>query len=287
MLVKNKTILVFLAIAVIMLSGCAVQRQAVQEVQTEPAIQESEEPIANQVLTPQTTAATEDNEQETTTAATTEKETSEAKEGTTSGYDFESMTREQQLKIKLVRKLLASARTSNENYFFRYSDNKVLQSDVWVNGDMVKRAILRLDEVDKTHTYNMVYMNKKTLAAQGYCETTKSACPKGHGPFDETYDTWKIKTPKDWITEVGDEFYWTLDNKVADVLYHIIDYKRTDGTTLRLYINDYKGWPGKVEVFPKGKVDSIPGQGMKPLETYVYDDMDIGGVSEDDVKPGG
>ena len=193
---------------------------------------------------------------------------------------FEQLPIEQQRKIKFVRKLIDDARAREENYFFRYSDENILQTDVWAKGNVVKRAMIRLDEVDKSKPYNIVYLYQITKTAQAYCETTKSACPLGHGPGTESFSKWNIKTPKDWLLELDNDFLWTLDNKVNDVLYHIIDFKK-DGKLVRVYINDYQGWPGKVEIRATTDPDS------KITAEYVYDDMDIGGVSDEDVTPGG
>ena len=111
-------------------------------------------------------------------------------------------------------------------------------------------------------------------------QTTKSKCWQGKGPFDESYSKWNLKTPKDWALELGDNFRWVLDNKISDQLYHIIDYEK-DGMTIRVYVNDYKGWPYRVDVYSGSNIESITTK--RALETYLYDDMDIGGVSEDDV----
>jgi hypothetical protein len=200
------------------------------------------------------------------------------------GYNFDQLPMDQQRKIKSIRTLLKTARENEEDYFFRYSGPGIVQTDVWVKGNVQKRSILRLDEVDKYHQYNIVYLYKDTKKAEGYCETTKSACPNGHGPFPESYDKWYVKTPKDWVVDLGDNFYWALDNKIDDVLYHIIDY-RADGKTTRVYVRDYKGWPGKIEIHSTEKPDSINAKSISA--EYTYDDMDVSGISDDAVTPGG
>jgi len=180
---------------------------------------------------------------------------------------------------------MSEARNREENYFFRYTSPDILQTDVWVKGNHMKRTILRYDQVDKYNTYNMVYLNRESLIAEGYCETTKAKCFEGHGPFTETYSKWNIKTPKDWLLELDDDFVWSLDNKISDQLYHIVDYHK-DGNIIRVYVNDYRGWPARVEIYEdEGQsLDSLPTG--KPDKTYIYDDMDIGGVTDDDVTPG-
>lgn len=193
------------------------------------------------------------------------------------GDPIESLPASDQAKIKLVRKILATARTTEENYFFRYSDPAIMQEDVWVRGDVMKRTIMDYDEVTKQNPYNMVYLFKDTETAEGYCETRKAQCWEGKGPFPERYEHRTIKTPKDWVLELGDDFTWALDNKIADQLYHIIDYNK-DGLNIRVWVNDYKGWPYKVEI----REDNPSGE---LIEMYLYDDMDIGGVTADDVNP--
>ncbi len=213
-----------------------------------------------------------------------ERENEDWEDSSDGSYNLESLPRDEQIKVKLVRNLLEEARDREENYFFRYSSPDITQTDVWVRGDMIKRSIRRANELDKYNTYNMVYMNTATLKAEGYCETTKAKCWEGHGPFTETFLEWDIKTPKDWVLELGDDFRWALDNKIGDQLYHIIDYPQPD-RTVRVYVNDYRGWPARVEIYPPGvKIDSIITEHAE--ETYLYDDMDIGGVSEADVTPG-
>lgn len=245
--------------------GCAVQQQPVTP---EPQDSEPEEEQEIEVPEPEPVEeepAVEPEEEET-------------------DYNFESLPKDQQRKIKMIRNLLDEARERDENYFYRHSSPSITQIDVWVKGDMIKRSILRENELDKSKTYNMVYLNRATLKAEGYCETTKSSCFEGHGPFSETFSKWKIKTPKDWIMELGDDFTWTLDNKISDQLYHIIDYKMED-KVVRVYVNDYRGWPGRVEVYPSGMtIDSV--RTSAALEVYLFDDMDIGGVNDDDVTPG-
>jgi hypothetical protein len=193
------------------------------------------------------------------------------------------MPTDQQRKIKLVRRLMDEARETEENYFYRYSAPGIGQTDVWVKGDLMKRSIVRLDDVDIYHPYNMVYMNRATLTATGYCQTTKAQCPNGKGPFPDEFAKRKLKTPKDWLLELDNNFYFALDNKIADQLYHIVDYRRSDGTTLRVFINDYKGWPARVQVHSTAKPDSLTPKTM--TAEYLYDDMDIGGVSDEDVTP--
>jgi len=265
--------LILLIVTAFLVVGCSNQVQPAPQnevVPKETAVQ-PQQPVQEQVQAPVETA-TEPAAQETTP------EDSNA-------YNFEQLPIDEQRKIKFVRTLLKSARDSNENYFFRYSGQGVLQTDVWVKGNIEKRAIIRIDEVDTFHTYNMVYMDRTTKKAEGYCETRKAVCPKGPGPFPESYSKWYVKTPKDWTVELGDDFYWALDNKIADVLYHIIDY-RENGKTTRVYVRDYKGLPGRVEVYGTTNPDSIiQGKGM--LEQYIYDDMNIGGVSDDEITPGG
>jgi len=251
---------------ILVVSGCAIQQQLPEEkpVEQEPApVVQQEKPVE----TPQVV----------------EEQPKEEPKGD-DGYNLEALPRDQQLKIKLVRKLLDEARAREENYFFRYSGPGILQTDVWVKGDMMKRAMIRLDEVDKLHPYNMVYLDMSKKTAEAYCETTKSVCPQGHGPFPENYAKWKVKTPKEWIVGLDNDFLWALDNKIADQLYHIVDYSK-DGKTTRVYVNDYKGWPARVQIHSGKPADSII-KSSSILEDYNYDDMDIGGVSDDDVTPG-
>ena len=253
--------------------GCSVQNQTMKDVES-----------INEYETPQLEvheAEESESEPESIPEPITEKPETDIEAD--NNYNFDSFSREEQSKIKLVRKLLDQARTSKENYFFRYSGPDVLQTDVWVKDNNLKRAIYRYNELDKYNTYNMVYLNRDSLIAQGYCETTKSKCFKGHGPFTETFSKWNIKTPKDWVMELGDDFTWALDNKISDQLYHIIDYTQ-DGQTIRVYVNDYKGWPYRVEIHTSTNLDSITTKTAK--ETHLYDDMNIGGVSDDDVMPG-
>jgi hypothetical protein len=267
---KKTAILTFLIIAAMLIAGCASQQVPVQ-----PVAQEEQTP-AEEVQAP-----VEQPEQPAEPAEETPAE--EAPEEDTSGYNFDALPTDQQRRITQVRKLMDAARKSDENYFYRYSAPGISQTDVWVKGDLMKRSILRLDEVDKFHTYNMVYLDRVTFKAQGYCETTKSSCPNGHGPFTEEFSKRKLKTPKDWLLELDNNFYWVLDNKIGDQLYHIIDYRRSDGTSLRLFINNYKGWPARIQTHSTLKPDSLTPKTV--TAEYLYDDMDIGGVSDEDVTP--
>jgi hypothetical protein len=252
----------------LLLFGCATQYQV-----TEPEVEEEPVELEEEV---------EETEPEPEEVVEPEPEDEEESEDT--DYNFESLPKDQQRRVKMVRNLLDEARDRDENYFFRYSSPSITQTDVWVKGDVLKRTIKRDTELDKYNTYNMVYLNQKTLKAEGYCETSKAKCWEGHGPFKETFSKWDIKTPKDWVMELDNDFTWRLDNKISDQLYHIIDYRLED-KTIRVYVNDYRGWPGKVEVYPPNiKVDSIVTKAA--LEVYLYDDMDIGGVTDDDVTPG-
>lgn len=270
----KKIILPIFITILLILTGCAVQQQTVDllnggpeeapaEIQAEePEVQEEAAPVP--VSKPEPEPVEQEPEQE------------------KDAY-MEYLSKEEQRKIKLIQDLMEEARNRQENYFFRYSDPKVLQSDVWVKGNVIKRAIIRPNEVDKFHPYNMVYLYSSSGKAEAYCETTKASCPEGHGPFNEIYSKWKVKTPKDWLIELGDGFTWILDNKISGQLYHIIDYYDNEaGRTTRVYINDYKGWPARVQIFHTTDVDSI---GDTPDERWLYDDMDIGGVSDDDVTP--
>jgi hypothetical protein len=271
-MMDKRIITAILVLIMIFAFGCATQQQ--------PTEQPTEEPPAE-------TAAEETQAEPEPAATKTTKQPEPAAEETpaedTSGYNFDSLPMDQQRKIKYVRKLMDAARTTEENYFFRYSGPGVVQTDVWVKGNMIKRAMIRLDDVDVFNPYNMVYLNRDNGKAEAYCETTKAQCPKGHGPATESYSKWKVKTPKDWLLELDNNFYFALDNKVNDVLYHIIDYRK-DGKAIRLYIRDYKGWPGKVEIHNTEKPDSL--QPSKTIaEQYIYDDMDVGGVSDEDVTP--
>jgi hypothetical protein len=272
----TQILVIITIITIFLLYGCSGSR----ENQAEPeslALEEKTESATNNEAVNEVVEQTELSEEpeETKTISSEESEEEE--------YNryFESLSMDEKRKIKSIRKLLAQARESDENYFFRYSGPGILQTDVWVKDNMIKRSIHRADELDKFKTYNMVYLNSETETAEGYCETTKSKCFEGHGPFKETFDKWLIKTPKDWALELGDNFVWRLDNRVSDQLYHIIDYSK-DGKTIRVHVHNYKGWPGKVEIFNSKKVDSIT---MTANVKYLYDDMDIGGVSDDDVTP--
>jgi hypothetical protein len=273
-LMEKKTICAILVLMMMLVLGCAVQQQAPEQVAAEQPAEDipTEQPVEAEPATTKTT---------TTTKTTEPAEEQPAEEP--SGYDFDSLPMDQQRKIKYVRKLMDEARAREENYFFRYSGPGVLQTDVWVKGDMMKRAMVRLDEVDIYHPYNMAYLDLATGKAEAYCETTKAQCPKGHGPATESFSKWKVKTPKDWLLELDNNFYWALDNKIDDVLYHIIDYRK-DGKATRLYIRDYKGWPGRVEVHNTERPDSVsPSKTL--VEQYVYDDMDVSGISDEDVTP--
>jgi hypothetical protein len=272
-MMDRRMLLAILVLIMLLVFGCAVQQQPSEQTTTEqPAEEPEEQPAEPELAAPKTT---------TKTAEPEPAEEQPAEE--TGGYNLESMPIEQQRKIKYVRKLLDEARAAKENYFFRYSGPGVLQSDVWVKGDLLKRSMIRLDDVDIFKPYNMVYLNRGNGKAEAYCETTKASCPKGHGPATESFSKWNIKTPKDWLLELDNNFYFALDNKIDDVLYHIIDYRK-DGKAIRLYIRDYKGWPGKVEVHNTETPDSLtPSKSI--LEEYVYDDMDVSGISDEDVVP--
>ncbi len=261
---EKKILLFIIAILSMLLVGCGAKTE-IQPVEIEETVDVNEDAEKEQPAPAV---------KETVTAPVEEEP---AKEETT-GYNLESLPRDQQLKIKLVRNLMAEAREREENYFFRYSGPGVTQTELWVKGDKMKRQFIRPDKVDKLNPYNMVYMDQITKIAKGYCETTKSVCPNGNGPFSETYSKWDVKTPKDWLAELDDNFLWALDNKVSDVLYHIIDYQK-DGKLMRVYINDYKGWPAKIEMYSGDNINT-------PITTtHFYDDMNIGGVSDDDVTP--
>ena len=289
------TVLVLIIILMILVlsSGCAIQQQTIKKLNQQNSarsavlgMDEDFEVEANTVEEVKEVPVEQDIVDETTSKSepTPKSELEQADEDTDT-YSIESLSKEEQMKIKLVRSLLDDAKKSEENYFFRYSAPRILQTDVWVKGDIVKRAIIRPDEVDKFNTYNMVYLNQVTLKAEAYCETTKAKCWKGHGPFPEAYSKWDIKTPKEWVLDIEDNFRWVLDNRIAGQLYHIIDYEK-DGQTIRVFVNDYKGWPGRVEVYDEVGIDinSITFNDAK--EIYIYNDMDINGVSDDDVTPG-
>jgi hypothetical protein len=275
-----KKIMILFAILVLMMTalGCAVQQQATEGIGQQSTEQEAEDTrTVEEVLEP--------NEPAPPKVIKPDPQETKADKGVSaeSSYNFEALPKDHQRKIKLVRNLLAEARSKEENYFYRYTGPGILQTDVWVKGSILKRTILRYDDLDKFKTYNMVYLDRNALTAKGYCETTKSKCWKGKGPFPESYSKWLIKTPKDWVLELDDNFYWALDNKISDQLYHIVDYKK-NGKTIRVYVNDYRGIPGRVEVFNRvTPLDSIITG--RADETYIYDDMDIGGVSDDDVTP--
>jgi hypothetical protein len=272
--VKQKIILASLMIIALLLAGCAVQQPGVPSQGQETEAPAEPEPAEVTGPEPQP-------EKEPAEMLEPEPEPEPEPE---SSYNFESLPKDQQRKIKLVRNLLEEARTKDENYFFRYTGPGIAQTDVWVKGNMIKRQVYRPAELDKFTTYNMVYMNRDTLDAKGYCETSKAKCWKGHGPFTESYNKWMIKTPKDWALEFGDDFTWALDNKIGDQLYHIVDFRK-DGKTIRMYVNDYRGIPSRVEIYNRvTPIDSII-TGTAD-ETHLYDDMDIGGVSDDDVTPG-
>ncbi|MBW2967691.1 hypothetical protein KY362_04340 [Candidatus Woesearchaeota archaeon] len=275
------TIIIMILLAAAM--GCQYNDIPINEAEEEPAevnVDIEEPDDAEEQGEPYPVVEPEDEEELDEYLAETEEADDEDAE-----YEayFESLTKAEQTKITYVRKLLDEAREREENYFFRAGNPDVLQTDVWVKGDIVKRQIRRPAEMDKINKYNMVYMNKRTLSAQAYCETSKAKCWGGHGPFAESYNKWMLKTPKDWIMDFDNNFKWRLDNKIADQLYHIVDFAK-DGKTYRLYINDYRGWPGKVEVFAGTNIDSIT-PSSRASEVYLYEDMDIGGVTEDDVTP--
>jgi len=269
--VKKSIILTALFIIATLLLGCA--QQAYTPVEPKPRPEpEPEQEMEQEAPEPEVEPAPEPEEKP------------EPKDEGLS-YNFEALPEEEQRKIKQARNLLDEARDREENYFFRYSGPGVTQSDVWVKGDLMKRSIMRPTEVDKFNPYNMVYLNRATLKAEGWCETTKVTCYEGKGPFPESFaENNNIKTPKDWILELDNDFRWALDNKIGDQLYHIIDYNFPD-KTIRLYVNDFRGWPARVEVYDgKSKIDSVITKGADV--TYIYDDMDIGGVSDDDVIAG-
>jgi hypothetical protein len=263
----KKIILPIFITILLFLAGCAVQQQTVDSLDGEPAEIQVEEPEVQEEPEPEPEPEPVEQEPE------QEKD------------DYlEYLSKEEQRKIKLIRNLMDEARNRQENYFFRYSDPDVLQNDVWVKGNVIKRAMIRPDEVDTFNPYNMVYLYPASGKAEAYCETTKASCPEGHGPFTETYSKWEVKTPKDWLLELGDDFTFILNNKISDQLYHIIDYYDHEaGKTTRVYINDYKGWPARVQIFYTTDINSI---GDVPDERWLYDDMNIGGVSDDDVTPG-
>ncbi|MFC1741133.1 hypothetical protein ACFL3V_01175 [Nanoarchaeota archaeon] len=264
---------ILFVIFILMLSGCAPKM-------VQPDVKDTTDTVKKtETVKEETTTETETEEEEEETVV---EEVEEEEEDV--DYNFEALPKEQQRKVKLVRNLLEEARGRDENYFFRFSSPKILQTAVWVKSDVIKREIRRPSEMDKTKPYNMVYLDTGALTAKGYCETSKAKCWEGKGPFSENYNKWLIKTPKQWVMELGDEFTFALDNKIGDQLYHIVDFRK-DGKTIRVYVNDYRGWPARVEVYNREvALDSLPTG--SPDEEYIYDDMDIGGVSEDDVTPG-
>ncbi|MBW2971867.1 hypothetical protein KY359_02425 [Candidatus Woesearchaeota archaeon] len=270
----NKGMIAALLISVMIVSmlvfGCAQQQPAPKiepDVEMEPEPEQEVEPVAEPEPEPEV-----DEEPE--------PEAEEPEE-----YNLESLPKAEQSRIKSIRALLDEARGREENYFFRYTGPGVTQSDVWVKGDLMKRSIIMEAKVDKYNPYNMVYMNRNTLTAAGYCEARKASCPDGKGPFTESFSKRNnIKTPKEWILELDNNFRWALDNKIGDQLYHIIDYNMDD-KVVRLYVNNYRGWPARVEIYRgKTKIDSVITKGAD--DNYIYDDMNIGGVSDDDVTPG-
>ncbi|MBU2560668.1 MAG: hypothetical protein KKD17_00060 [Nanoarchaeota archaeon] len=265
----KRMVLISLIIISMLVFGCAQQMPAAPEEVGPGPVQE--EPVAEAEPEPQPAEEA---------AEPAEAEPVEEP----AGYNLDALPKVEQTKIKSIRRLLDEARQREENYFFRYTAPGVAQSDVWVKGDLMKRSIIRADKVDIFNKYNMVYLNRATLKAEGYCETTKSSCPEGKGPFAENFARRNnIKTPKDWLLELDNNFRWALDNKVGNQLYHIIDYNMED-KVIRVYVNDYKGWPARVEVYNgKTRIDSVITNTADAQ--YIYDDLDIGGVSDDDVTP--
>ncbi|MFC1722685.1 hypothetical protein ACFL0V_00955 [Nanoarchaeota archaeon] len=192
---------------------------------------------------------------------------------------LEGLSAPERSKIVGVRQLVEEALEREENLFYRYTDDKILQDEYWVRGDKIKLQFLEPDELDKFTTYNLVYIDRGTGKAEGYCETGgESRCWAGHGPFEETTSRLR-RTPKDWIKELGVEFAYSSQNKINDVIYYIIDYKTDDGL-YRVWIEGWKGWPTRVELHKDGNTETDPDV------RWMYTHMDIGGTSEDDVVPG-
>ncbi|MBN1544423.1 hypothetical protein JW898_03085 [Candidatus Woesearchaeota archaeon] len=274
----KRLMLISLVIVSMLVLGCAQQQapqvKGEQQEQQEQQLEEAQEEAEPVEVSEQETAPPE-----------AEEEREPAAEEEPAPYNLEALPKVEQTKIKAIRTLLDNARKAEENYFFRYTAPGVAQTDVWVRGDLVKRSIIRADKVDIFNKYNMVYLNRATLDAKGYCETTKASCPDGKGPFTENFARRdNIKMPKDWLLELNNNFRWALDNKIGDQLYHIIDYNM-EGKVIRVYVNNYKGWPARVEIYNgRTKVDSVITNTAD--SQYIYDDMDIGGVSDDDVTPG-
>ncbi len=246
----------------------ASEQKAVQDTQPQPVPQE---PSAS-------------TEPETQTEQSPDTEVQEpAPEETKDKYQdyVDSLSAPERTKLKVVRQLVQKALNSEENYFYRYSTPTVLQREFWVRGDKMKIQFLDADRVDKFNYYNMVFLDLSKGTIEGYCETGgKAKCWKGHGPFPETANHYRLKTPKDWLKEFGDEFRYASQNKIRDVLYYIVDYDRDDGV-YRVWINSWKGWPYRIEFFR----DRNPAEGKKPDKRWVYEDMDIGAVMEEDVTP--
>lgn len=210
----------------------------------------------------------------------------EAPEESATNYDeyLDSLAAPQRSKINSVRRLAQEALKREENYFYRYSGPGTLQNEFWVKGDQIKTQIYEPNKLDKFTKYNMVFIDRAKGTAQGYCEPAgKGKCWGGHGPFTETVVKNMRKTPKDWLEELGDEFHYAAQNKINDVLYYIVDYATEDGL-YRVYLESWRGWPSRVELYKTGKPGE-PGLDAKPDQRWLYDDMDVGSVAEDDVIP--
>ncbi|HII72477.1 TPA: hypothetical protein HA265_07010 [Candidatus Woesearchaeota archaeon] len=204
-------------------------------------------------------------------------------EDDTQSYEkyLEGLTAPERTRINTVRKLIQEASEREENYFYRYSGPGVMQQEFWIKGNKMKTQIREPVTLDKNVVYNMVYIDLDKGTAAGYCETGgKAKCWEGHGPFTETVNKNIRKTPKDWLLELGDEFMYKEQNKLNDVVYYEVHYMTDDGL-YRVLIENWKGWPFRIELYKNGvyvenEYDS----------RWYYEDLDIGAVLDNDLTPG-
>ncbi|MFH1063605.1 MAG: hypothetical protein V1729_00830 [Candidatus Woesearchaeota archaeon] len=182
---------------------------------------------------------------------------------------------------KIVRTLVQKAMVTEENYFYRYSGPKRQQIEFWVKGDEMKVQILEPIQLDMSNLYNMVYLDRKSGKAEGYCETAgKSTCWKGHGPFSETVEANIKMTPKDWLLKLGDRPYFASQNTIDGVLYYIVDYPTDDGI-YRVTLGNWKGWPREVALYKTNK----PSQTVKADDSWLYEHMELGVVGDKELTP--
>ncbi|MFQ5474281.1 MAG: hypothetical protein ACE5DM_00425 [Candidatus Nanoarchaeia archaeon] len=256
----KKILLVFLVLVTVAILGCQPAAQPV-EPQPEPA---------PEVEAPEPTPAPEPEPIE---------EEPLVVEPEDDGYNWDKISKSEQREILAIRKAMDKALDKEENYYYLYTGPDQFQYGYTVKGSKMRILFLNEQKLDKMNTKNVAYLNLDKNTAGVYCEhKNMNFCYDGPGSWPASVSEYKTKTPKEWLESLGQDFRYQFDDSISGVSYHIIDYT-VDGKLTRAWVDSWLGYPMRIDFHPDMSAES------EPTKSYLFEDMEVGGFTEDDVTP--